>query len=277
MEAVWGLSISEGVLSFQINLLRKQLGDAASSPKYIQTITKRGFQFITSVRELQKYPDKTVESEDKSDAANISVYLEPEKVQEIVQTKRSSTRISRRSIISAAVLSILMVILLAIGLYYRNIKTIGRGYAEIHSAFEENEIKRVVKDSQFFETLSMYTDPKSAKKEDFEKYWLPSEQGGKEINEVLASVERLRGKGWHYGMESKCEIFEFSTVNILAQKDYAEVETIERWYIPTYRDDGSRVLERNVYLGPMKMVYKLKKIEQKWFIEETTVPRPRKE
>lgn len=275
MEAVWGLSISEGVLSFQINLLRKQLGDAASSPKYIQTITKRGFQFIASVKEIQKCPGKLVELEDKPDAAKINVHLEPEKPQEIVQTRQRITGVSRRLIISASVLSIVMVI--AIGLYYRNIIIIKRADAEIHSAFDETEIRRVVRDSQFFETLNLYTDPKSAKREDLEKYWLPAEQGGKEINQVLAALKRLQGSGWHYGKESKCEMFEFATVNILAQEDYAEIETIERWYIPTYRDDGSRVLERNVYIGPQKMAYKLKKIDGKWLIEETTVPRPRKE
>jgi len=49
MNAIWGLHVSEGVLSFQINQLRKALNDTVSNPQYIQTIPKHGFRFITTV------------------------------------------------------------------------------------------------------------------------------------------------------------------------------------------------------------------------------------
>jgi DNA-binding winged helix-turn-helix (wHTH) protein len=52
LASIWGLSISDGVLSFQISQLRKLLGDLPSRPKYIKTITKRGFQFVAPVREV---------------------------------------------------------------------------------------------------------------------------------------------------------------------------------------------------------------------------------
>src|SRR5690349_16319835 len=50
--SVWGLSISDGVLNFQINQIRKVLDDPPSQPRYIKTITKRGFQFIATTKEV---------------------------------------------------------------------------------------------------------------------------------------------------------------------------------------------------------------------------------
>jgi DNA-binding winged helix-turn-helix (wHTH) protein len=49
---IWGLSISDGVLNFQISQIRKLLGDVPAHPQYIKTITKRGFQFIAPVKEV---------------------------------------------------------------------------------------------------------------------------------------------------------------------------------------------------------------------------------
>src|ERR1043165_100168 len=49
---IWGLSISDGVLNFQISQIRKVLGDMPAHPQYIKTITKRGFQFIAPVKEV---------------------------------------------------------------------------------------------------------------------------------------------------------------------------------------------------------------------------------
>jgi DNA-binding winged helix-turn-helix (wHTH) protein len=285
MEAAWGLSISEGVLNFQINQLRKQLRDTPSNPKYIQTITKRGFQFIAAVKETEECSSKipkindtkpSVELMNGMNGSNVTIHPEQEKAQEAVR-KQPVTKISQRLIISGIALLLLTGIGIAIWWYYGNTVSDVRTKVEIHSSFDEGEVRRVVKDSQFFETLSLYTNPKAVKREDLATYWLPAEMGGKEIKEVLAAIERLLNSGWHYGSESKCEMFEFFSTRILAPGDSAEVETIERWYIPTYKDDGSRVLERNVFLGPLKMAYKLRKLNGMWLIEETTVPRPRKE
>src|SRR5689334_4253732 len=58
--SIWGLSISDGVLNFQVARLRKLLGDVASEPKYIRTITKRGFQFIAPVQEVRQTNSQAV-------------------------------------------------------------------------------------------------------------------------------------------------------------------------------------------------------------------------
>ena len=62
-----------------------------------------------------------------------------------------------------------------------------------------------------------------------------------------AAVDRLRKRGWRYADESRVEVFDFRYVRVFSPRDYAEVGTSERWYVPTVRADGSRVEDRNVY------------------------------
>jgi hypothetical protein len=82
-------------------------------------------------------------------------------------------------------------------------------------------------------------------------------------------------KKWRYDKTSKAEVFEFRYSKIFAPGDYGEAGTIERWYLPTVnQDDGTRVQDKNVFLGPMNIDYKLRKINGRWLIEETTIPRP---
>lgn len=49
---VWGaaISVGDGSLDYQVHILRKVLGDEASSPKYIETKKRYGIQFIASVK-----------------------------------------------------------------------------------------------------------------------------------------------------------------------------------------------------------------------------------
>jgi len=50
IDAVWNVEvISDGTLTRAIALLRKALGDNARSPRYIETIPKRGYRFIAPV------------------------------------------------------------------------------------------------------------------------------------------------------------------------------------------------------------------------------------
>jgi Tol biopolymer transport system component/DNA-binding winged helix-turn-helix (wHTH) protein len=53
LDNVWPDSfVEEGNLSFTIRQLRKALGDDARSPKYIETIPRRGYRFIADVRPM---------------------------------------------------------------------------------------------------------------------------------------------------------------------------------------------------------------------------------
>lgn len=50
LDVVWeGMAVEEGVLSQCIHTIRKALGDDARSPRYIQTIPKRGYRLVAEV------------------------------------------------------------------------------------------------------------------------------------------------------------------------------------------------------------------------------------
>lgn len=55
MEDVWRSQVSEGAINRVVGLLRKVLSDNAESPRYIQTIAKKGYRLIADVKSI---PDK---------------------------------------------------------------------------------------------------------------------------------------------------------------------------------------------------------------------------
>lgn len=135
---------------------------------------------------------------------------------------------------------------------------------------DEEQIKKVVIDSQMNEVLSIYVNPKTFSEDDLNKYWLPPELGGTGSERIKKSVKRLREKRWRYGDDSKVELFEILSVNISG--DEAEVRTSERWFLPLYDYDGNRIMERNPYLSLGRVNYKLRKVNGKWLIQDTTAP-----
>ena len=63
MDSVWAGSIVEdGNLTFTINMLRKALGDDVKHPRFIETIPRRGYRFVGSVKELNKRTTETSEA-----------------------------------------------------------------------------------------------------------------------------------------------------------------------------------------------------------------------
>jgi DNA-binding winged helix-turn-helix (wHTH) protein len=260
MTAVWGeTTVEEGNINLIISNLRKALGDNAWRPKYIQTVRKRGFRFIASVNTVENRSHGTGMLKDQTDLLAPSIAVKRKNLKKLI--------IVFGIVLFLAVLTSLITIL-------RHKGTQQYEQQEIQSPFEELEVKRVVRESQIYETLTIYTDPKSFDRSQLAQYWVPADLGGKEVKAVDAAIDRLLQKGWRYEKGSRLELFEFRYVKILAPGDHAELGTIERWYLPTCREDGSRVLDKNVYLGPQAIDYKLRKINGKWLIDETTVPRP---
>src|SRR5262245_22074052 len=70
------------------------------------------------------------------------------------------------------------------------------------SETHEEQIRRVLRESQFAETLYIYQFPKDFDREILEKYWVPENKGGKAIVQVLDSVRRLLDRRWHYSKDS---------------------------------------------------------------------------
>lgn len=51
MKAIWGdTAVEEGNLPLHISAIRKALGDTAAVPRYVQTVTKKGYRFIAPVQ-----------------------------------------------------------------------------------------------------------------------------------------------------------------------------------------------------------------------------------
>jgi DNA-binding winged helix-turn-helix (wHTH) protein len=64
--------VEEANLNYTISLLRKTLGDAPDEPTYIQTISKRGYRFIATVRRV---PSVTIPPADTSPATSDAAVL----------------------------------------------------------------------------------------------------------------------------------------------------------------------------------------------------------
>lgn len=253
IKAVWpDTFVEEGNLTLNISALRKALGDNPAVPTYIETVPRRGYRFKAVVNNLSA-------ENGNADGGNAVAG------QTTIHTRRWLW-------IAVAACAALLVAALTV-LYWRTGRKITLARSEIHSAADEAEVKRTVRDSQVFETLTFYTNPESFEASQLEKYWLPADLGGQEISRVTAAVQRLRQKGQRYGPESRLERFDFTYVRIFAPGDYAEAGTIERWYVPLY-ENGKLVLNRNVYLGPYTVDYTLRKVKGVWLIEKNTTPRP---
>ncbi|SRR6266404_1556149 len=136
---------------------------------------------------------------------------------------------------------------------------------------EQEEIRKVVKDSQFNETLKIYVFPSSFDKALLAKYWVPENKGGKAIVQVESSVGRLLDRHWHYSQESINEQFSIREIIVFAPGDVADVRTRERWYVPMIDDDGKLVKERDSILE-FVCTYRLLKIDGRWLIQKSSCP-----
>jgi len=143
----------------------------------------------------------------------------------------------------------------------------------IPTALEE-QLKKLVKESQVFETLTLYTRPNEFREEHLLKYWLPATKGGVEMSKVKSSIQGLLAKGWHYGAESRLERFEFRYVKPLAA-DAIEIGTTEAWFVPVYDTAGNRVTGRSPNLG-YPVTYVLKQVGNAWLIASSSTPRAKR-
>lgn len=138
---------------------------------------------------------------------------------------------------------------------------------------DEKEIRRVVEESQKFESLVLYSNPAAAEEAQFAKYWLAGTDlnSDNDIKKVRAGVERLIREEKYYGKESKCEQFDFQSVDINEAKDFAVVKTLEKWFLAEYRAGGT--LLKNKTVGPYAVTYNLRKTDGQWLIEKSSTAR----
>lgn len=287
LSAVWpDAVVEEGNLNLAIHQARRALAGDSEDVRYIETVPKRGYRFIGPVKVIgvdQKLPAEPTKTEPSPAEQRDSTLHRPESNEPRPAGHKGHTKPSLRGVAVGLLIGLALSAVIATAVALRGKRSVHSETEEINagrelldSPFDEAEAKRVVKESQLAETLAIYVNPISFDTGLLPKYWVPAESGGKEINEVRAAISRLTSHGTHYGSQSKCELFEFLQARVYAPGDYAEVRTIERWYIPLFRADGTPVLEHNDYLGPQQIDYKLRKINGSWLIQESTTPRPRK-
>jgi hypothetical protein len=139
---------------------------------------------------------------------------------------------------------------------------------------DEEQIRRVIRESQFNETLVIYVNPKTFDQALLTKYWVQEEKGGRAIIQVKHSVRRLLDRRWHYSVESANEEFEILSIKIFPPGDVADVRTRERWYVPMV-DDQERIVKEKDPILEYPVFYRLLKIEGKWMLQLNSTPRPR--
>lgn len=138
---------------------------------------------------------------------------------------------------------------------------------------DEQQIRRIVTDSQFQETLGIYVNPTTFDRAILTKYWVPESKGGKAIIQVQDSIRRLLDRHWHYSKDSANELFEIRSLKIYPPGDVAEVRTRERWYLPMLDEQDHLVLERDPILQ-YQVIYRLVKVEGRWLLQTNSTPRP---
>lgn len=272
LEALWpDAPVDENNINQAISALRAVFGEKPGENKYIRTVPGYGYRFVANVTEVP----------------NTDPIQPPEEEQPPVITEKQRRRPNLTKtlifILCVALLLGLIVGLIIVRPAPERPEETSRetptpqsiGSVPINSPADELEVRRVVKDSQVYEFFTIYTNPKAFDKSNLRKYWVPAEQNGREIEQVETSIERLLNKGWRYGKESEVRIFDIRRVQIFEPGDYAEVETREQWFLPLYKEDGTRVLERRAFHGPYRVNYILRKINGTWLIQETTTPRAR--
>jgi len=254
IEAVWpdaGYGVDASRVNQHVKKLRELFAQYSPDVEYFENFRGRGYRFLGKVvaeRPLDKSPTniqtelKSLESEDRSPSNHPPV----------------RTGFRRWLGVAIGVVLLLASGLVAWKLYHGN---------------DEEAIRKVVRDSQMYESLVLYKNPSAFKEEDFDKYWateldVNTNYDGRRIRE---SVKKLLDEGRHYGDETRCEQFEFQSVEIDKSGDMALVKTLEKWFIAVYFNDGT--LQKNKYVGPYFVSYVLRKIDGRWLIEKSNTAR----
>jgi DNA-binding winged helix-turn-helix (wHTH) protein len=138
---------------------------------------------------------------------------------------------------------------------------------------DEREIRRVLEESQRFESLVMYRFPNDFDQSKIDEYWLSEEQYGVDVDRrrINAGLSRLKAEDRHYGPESKCEQFEIQSVEVNTAGDFATAKTLEKWFTAEYQNDGTLI--KNKTVGPYFVHYILLKVDGRWKVKVSSTAR----
>lgn len=256
---VWGDN-SFGVTPVRVNQyvskLQKVLAAYETDRKFIENLKGRGYVFNTRVGnerglEWERRRNKN------ADRPQSEVFVAP--AENFLEENGEKVRFSVRWILYVLAAAVFLV-----GLYF------GMAWFRHNDA---EEIQRVVKESQMYESLVLYKDPAAFREADLDRYWTTELDlnSNYDRQHIRAGVRKLLDKGLRYGSETKCEQFEFQSVEVNTRKDMAVVKTLEKWFIAVYSSNGD--LKENKFVGPYFVSYIMRKSGNRWLIEKSTTAR----
>lgn len=254
IETVWQDNphgVTPGHIGQYISKLRKVFAEIAPEKNYIETAKGRGYSFVGDVS------DGEASSDSKTDSI-----VHPSLLSEASQKsprKNSSFIFTKPSFLFLSLIPILLIAFL--------------GWTLFTGKNDEEEIKRVVKESQLYESLVLYKNPSSFDEAIFDKFWTKDLDTNLNYDRqrIRDSIKKLVAEGRRYGDETRCEQFEFQSVEINQNKDFAVVKTLEKWFIAVYFNDGT--LQKNRTVGPYFVSYILRKVDGQWLIEKSNTAR----
>jgi DNA-binding winged helix-turn-helix (wHTH) protein len=234
-----------------VSRIRKALAQYEPEKKFIESLKGRGYVFCG---EMDTSGDSSATGENV-----VEIPLAPGERAGIGSsaTQRAEGRL--RPHYAFAGLAVLIVVLAAVWKYYPQ--------------SDIEDVKKVVKESQFFESLVLYKNPSGFSEDDLDKYWTTELdiKTNYDRGRIRDSVQKLVAEGKRYGEETRCEQLEFQSVEINQNGDMAVVKTLEKWFVAVYQNDGT--LLKNKYVGPYFVSYVLRKIDGKWLVEKSTTAR----
>ena len=256
IEQVWQDNIS-GITSDNvaqhIRKLRKMFAKYEPDTQFIQNVKGRGYMFVGEVSS-----EETGTPPESSFLQSLPSFVDNET--EDAPPKKDNLR---RSFMKPVYLFVALIAVSAISIVAWNRS----------ASSDEQEIKRVVEESQKFESLVLYENPQDFDEAQLAKYWMPDTDFNVayDSREVRKGVQRLINEGRRYGKGTKAEQFEFQNLDINTSNDFAVVKTLEKWFIVEHRTDGTLLKTKDV--GPYFVSYILQKVNGHWLIQRSNTAR----
>lgn len=252
IQTVWG-DASYGILPARVNQyisrLQKLFAEFEPDTTFIENLRGRGYRFICP------FSANTLET-------TTTPSLDPPAA--LVEPSREPTAANKRVKWPLWLLPAALVLILTF---------VGFAAWRGLTRKDDTEVKRVVQEAQLYESLTLYRHPADFRDEDLDRFWLPDSDPN--VNYDRTRIKDLAYKlvadGRHYGEESKCDLFEFQSVDIGTDGSTAIVKTLEKWFVTVYLNDGT--LQKNKYIGPYFVSYLLRRTDGRWLIEKSTTAR----
>lgn len=252
IDSVWYDNL-HGATSTRVNQyvsrLQKIFNEFVPENNYFENVKGRGYIFHVTFEE----PETSLQNNAPAEQTSL------EKISNAVERSEST-----RPFISAKVLILILSIFVigaagAVWMYTR--------------PSDESLVREAVRESQIYESLVLYENPGLFNESDMDKYWTKEVDSNVNYDRgrIRESVKKMIAEGRKYGSESKCEQFDFQSVEIDVSKTTAMVRTLEKWFVSSYTNDGT--LLKNRTIGPYFVNYILKKVDGRWLIEKSTTGR----